>query len=51
MCDHRLWPDVAAVVCRRTDPHEPGTACHYVADVTSDDPVRATVAPATPLAS
>ena len=35
MCNHQLWPDVAAVVCRRTDPHEPGTGCLYVADTPS----------------
>ena len=35
MCNHRLWPDVAAVVCRRADEHEPGTGCLYVADTPS----------------
>lgn len=33
MCEHRLWPDVAEVVCRRTDPHVAGMECRYVDDL------------------
>ncbi len=36
MCDHQLWPDVASVVCQRTDAHRPGASCRYVTDPAAD---------------